>query len=201
MRWCRPRYNDVSADTLVGTPFTSGNMYSLGPNPRRNVWAIRSDSGSPVGDMLQMSDTLHPASAPADFAEEIVDMKAFYGIDSTPVDKQINNAEWTKTPPPTTQWSNLLAVRVSLLVRSRNYVKPEASGASDAQFYTASNPVYTVSSGASAASTVAFAMHDLGGTTDTSPAGPTNWRYYRYRVYERVIPLRNMLWCNSTPNC
>ena len=80
-------------------------------------------------------------------------MKAFYGIDSTPVDKQINNAEWTKTPPPTTEWSNLLAVRVSLLVRSRNYVKPEASGASDAQFYTASNPVYTVSSGASAAST------------------------------------------------
>ena len=48
------RYNDVSADTLVGTPFTAGNMYSLGPNPRRNVWSIRCDSGSPVGDMLQI---------------------------------------------------------------------------------------------------------------------------------------------------
>jgi hypothetical protein len=23
---------------------------------------------------------------------------------------------------------------------------------------------------------------------------PNNWRFYRYRVYERVIPLRNMLW-------
>jgi len=27
-------------------------------------------------------------------------------------------------------------------------------------------------------------------------AVPNNWRYYRYRVYERVIPLRNMIWGN-----
>jgi len=25
-------------------------------------------------------------------------------------------------------------------------------------------------------------------------ASPNNWRYYRYRVYEKVIPLRNMIW-------
>ena len=38
-------------------------------------------------------------------------------------------------------------------------------------------------------------MKNVDGTADTNPAGsPNNWRYYRYRVYERVIPLRNMVW-------
>ena len=185
------RYNNVSADVLAGTVFTAGNMYSLGPDPRRNVWSV-------VGDTLQVTDTLHPTNAaPPSYAEEIVDLKAYYGIDTAPFDKQISNAEWTKTPPATTAWSNLLAVRISLLVRSRNYVNPATTGDSDAQTYSAPNPVYTAAGGASAA----FVMHDLGGTNDTNPAGPTNWRYYRYRVYERVVPLRNMLWCNSVPNC
>ena len=26
---------------------------------------------------------------------------------------------------------------------------------------------------------------------------PNNWRFYRYRVYEKVIPLRNMIWGNA----
>ena len=40
-------------------------------------------------------------------------------------------------------------------------------------------------------------MRNVDGTPDPSEtpnADPNNWRYYRYRVYERVIPLRNMLW-------
>ena len=40
-------------------------------------------------------------------------------------------------------------------------------------------------------------MTNVDGTPDSfgdADADPNNWRYYRYRVYERVIPLRNMLW-------
>jgi type IV pilus assembly protein PilW len=46
----------------------------------------------------------------------------------------------------------------------------------------------------------AFTMIDVNGGGADSFAGspttadPNNWRYYRYRVYERVIPLKNMLW-------
>ena len=35
---------------------------------------------------------------------------------------------------------------------------------------------------------------DGGDAYGNNDAVPNNWRYYRYRVYERVIPLRNMLW-------
>ena len=40
-------------------------------------------------------------------------------------------------------------------------------------------------------------MTNVDGTADTlgdPTADPNNWRYYRYRVYERVFPLRNMMW-------
>jgi hypothetical protein len=44
-----------------------------------------------------------------------------------------------------------------------------------------------------------FLMTNVDGSADSysdTDANPNNWRYYRYRVYERVIPLRNMLWGN-----
>jgi len=51
-------------------------------------------------------------------------------------------------------------------------------------------PTYFAYSGAKP-----FVMTNVDGTPDTNlPADPNNWRYYRYRVYERVIPLRNLLW-------
>jgi type IV pilus assembly protein PilW len=32
------------------------------------------------------------------------------------------------------------------------------------------------------------------GPVGATPCLPNYWRCYRYRVYETVIPLRNMLW-------
>jgi type IV pilus assembly protein PilW len=67
-------------------------------------------------------------------------------------------------------------VRVALLARSQQYEKLKV---------TTTAPSWTGGS---------FTMSDLGGTADTNPAGATNWRNYRYRVYEKTIPLRNVIW-------
>jgi len=177
-------YASAASDARYNSPpaavaFTVGNMYSLGPDPRRNVWTV-------VGDSLRSVDTLHGATA--DYAEGVVDMKVYYGYDYNG-DKQITDNEWTKTPPANADWRNLLAVRVSLLLRSRNFEKPGAG--SDAQIYAAPNPQYHAASNLVASSV----MSNVDGTLDTNVVGsPNNWRYYRYRVYEKVIPLRNMLW-------
>ncbi len=45
-------------------------------------------------------------------------------------------------------------------------------------------------------------MTNLDGTADSFAGAPNNpdpnnWRFYRYRVYEKVIPLRNMIWGTS----
>ena len=169
------RYNGTAASV----PFSAGNMYSLGPDPRHDVWTV-------AGDSLRVVDTLHGVTS--DVAEGVVDLKAQYGID-TNGDRQISSAEWTKTPPAGTDWKNVLAIRIAVLVRNRNFEKP-ATGTpgADVQVFTAANPKYF--DGA-----VAFTMRNVNGTPDTNTIGsPNNWRYYRYRVFERVIPLRNMLW-------
>ena len=177
-------YAAAASDARYNTPpaavaFAAGNMYSLGPDPRRNVWTV-------VGDSLRSVDTLHGTTA--DYAEGVASMKVLYGYD-TNGDKQIVDTEWTKTPPVNADWRNLLAVRVSLLLRSRNFEKP-ATGP-DAQVYLAGNPQYHGAGNG----LVNFPMRNLNGTADSNVAGsPNNWRYYRYRVYEKVIPLRNMLW-------
>ena len=172
------RYNAAAASWAVA----AGNMYSLGPVPQYNQWQVVN------GDVLRVIDGLH--SVTSDVAEGVVMMKAQYGID-TDNNKQITAAEWTKTPPGGTDWRNILAIRVALLVRSRNFSKP-ASGVDD-QTYSAVIPTYF--DGAAS-----FVMRNVDGTVDTNVFGsPNNWRYYRYRLYERVIPIRNMIWGTTPP--
>ena len=171
------RYNDAAASTA----YAAGNMYSLGPVPQYNQWTVFNN------DTLRVVDGLHGVTS--DVAEGVVTMKAEYGID-TDNNKQITAAEWTKTPPGGTDWRNILAIRLALLLRSRNFEKPVIGP--DAQTYTAVIPPYF--NGAAS-----FVMRNVDGTPDSNVFGsPNNWRYYRYRVYERVIPIRNMIW-GTTP--
>ena len=172
------RYNDAAASTV----FAAGNMYSLGPAPQYNQWTVVNN------DTLSVVDGLRGVTS--DVAEGVVTMKAAYGIDAD-ADKHITAGEWTKAPPIGTDWRDILAIRVAVLVRSRNFEKP-ASGP-DAQSYTAVIPPYF-------GGAASFVMTNVDGTPDTNVFGsPNNWRYYRYRLYERVIPIRNMLWGTTPP--
>jgi type IV pilus assembly protein PilW len=51
-----------------------------------------------------------------------------------------------------------------------------------------------------ASGSIAFAMRNVDNTEDSGAsaingvAAANNWRNYRYRVYDTVVPLRNMIW-------
>ena len=81
-------------------------------------------------------------------------------------------------PVAVTEWANILAVRLAILTRSSQFERTDVTT--------------TVPSWAGGQ----FVITNLDGTassgTPTDPAD--NWRRYRYRVYETLIPLRNMLW-------
>ena len=152
---------------------TSGFLYDLGTVPQRNVWAVQS------GKLIRQ-DSL--AGVTTEVADNVIDMQAQYGIDTND-DGQIADDgtstlctatnEWCATNP--VNWRQVLAVRVALLSRSQQFEKIEVT------------PV---------------APNWAGGTFDmvnsTALTGATgdvaNWKRYRYRVYEKVIPLRNMVW-------
>jgi type IV pilus assembly protein PilW len=171
----------------TGGTFVAGTIYNLGPNPQRNIWQVGADG------TLTRSDAIRPANPPVAVAERVINMKAEYGID---IDADRRPDVWTAIPPgpPPFDWTTVLAVRTALLVRSRQYetsIDPNTNLAF-AVTPTAQNPCWADCVGAHR-----FVMTNVDGTADTfndTTADPNNWRYYRYRVYERVIPLRNMVW-------
>jgi len=176
------RFNAVAAPPV----FAAGTIYSLGPQPTLNIWSIT----GPGGRVLSRTEQF--AAAPAvpvaiPVADGVVNIKAEYGVDLNN-DGQIANAEWQNAAPA--DFRTVLAIRVAVLVRSRHFERSADSSSTVPVPVTPNVPTYFSYSGAKA-----FLMTNVDGTPDTNlPGDPNNWRYYRYRVYERVIPLRNLLW-------
>lgn len=175
-------------NTASSPAFGTGKIYNLGPAPRYDVWRIDNNRG-----VLSQSDLISGAPA-AQIAEGVINMKAEYGYD-TNGDGKIANAEWVAVLPVGADWTRVLAIRVAVLVRSRQFERngdPAASGTA-AITPSIANPRYFAIPGPAKN----FLMTNVDGGADgfgDANADPNNWRYYRYRVYERVIPLRNMLW-------
>jgi type IV pilus assembly protein PilW len=175
-----PRFNAAAS-----VPAPSGTIYNLGPKPQLNLWAIQGNR------VLARTELLFDPATPRQIAEGVINLKAEYGIDADG-NGQIAAAEWTASAPA--DWRSVLAIRVAVLVRSRQYERNGDPGASGVRAVTptAANPYYFADP-----VNHRFLMTNVNGGNDTfndTTADPNNWRYYRYRVYERVIPLRNMLW-------
>jgi type IV pilus assembly protein PilW len=164
-------WNPVGGGSLL-PGFTAGaNLFDLG-NPTWRTYSI-------AGNRLQVSELLMAVSAgatPLQLVDDIVDLQAEYGQDLNN-DGVVSSAEWTTVSPTTgTGWQQVIAIRIGVLARSPNYVKPEPAGANcDA---TTAQPTWAGGS---------FAAKNF--TTATSQD-----RCYKYRVFETIIPLRNMIW-------
>lgn len=174
------RYNTLAG---VGAGFTSGMMYSLGPTPQLAVWQITN------GRVLSRTELIFNTPQ-LDVAENVINLKAQYGVDADN-DGRITNGEWTTLAPA--DFTLVLAVRVAVLVRSRQFERSADGSAAAPTGITPNAPTYFNG---------AFVMTNLDGTADSfagapNTPDPNNWRFYRYRVYEKVIPLRNMIWGTS----
>jgi type IV pilus assembly protein PilW len=172
-----PRYNDGGDRGIpVGTN-TAGMLFNLGTTPRLNVWQL-------TGGRLSVNNILANETA-SDVAEAIVNVQAQYGYDQdndgfiAAVVNAGGNQEWVDTlaTPTSTDWRRVRAIRVALLARSQQFEQANV---------TTVNPSWAGGN---------FVMTHLDGTAgSTDPDSPNNWRRYRYRVYETVVPLRNAAW-------
>lgn len=110
-------------------------------------------------------------------APEIVDLQAQYGI-ADAGSQQVNawvdaTAAWAS--PPIADIRRIKALRLAVVARSSQYEKPGSDGVCDT---TTADMVTQWSSWA---------------TFDTT-SYPSEWRCYRYKVFETVVPLRNIIW-------
>lgn len=134
---------------------------------------------------------------------EIVNLQALYGLDN---DGNGVVEEYTDTTPTDYMtWSRVLTVRVVLVARSSNREKDAV---------TTSAPEWNLGQNATLTLSAANAKTNAGNATQEGKckAGvtgdrcytlrvnfatsntDTEWQHYRYRVFDTVIPLRNVLW-------
>jgi len=159
-------------------------LFTLGRSPSMVTYQISNEK-------LQTNTQIPYVATPtADIGDGIVQLKAQYGKD-TDGDNVVDT--WNTTlPADATQWLQVRAVRIALLARSAKFEK------------TAVTPDCVVTGTPSdtkppmlywhnGANPVCFTMTNL---TGGASATENDWHHYRYRVYETVVPLRNMIWSN-----
>jgi len=182
-----PRFNNPASAPAPA----AGTMYNLGPQPVLDRWWIQGNR------ILTRSEVLQIQATPADMqiAESVINLKAEYGYDTNgngQIDDSLPaNPEWLTALPANADWRRVLAIRVAVLVRSRQFERSADTSASAPGAVTTVNPFYFDDPTGRP-----FLMTNVDGTSPaiTTVGDPNNWRHYRYRVYERVIPLRNLIW-------
>lgn len=121
-------------------------------------------------------------AAATELYPEIVNLQAMYGKDTngdTVVDLYDN-----VTPATAAEWAQVRAVRLAVVARSAQYEKDEV---------TSSEPIWNLGAGTTVsipAATACGASKCVTLKIDTL----ADWKHYRYKVYDAVVPLRNVLW-------
>jgi type IV pilus assembly protein PilW len=120
------------------------------------------------------------ASTTTDLQSNVVLFKALYGKD-TNADDVVDTFN-AVTPSTNAEWQQVRAVRIVVVARSAQYEKDEV---------TTTNPQWDVGS----VDTVAGAG-TCGATKCISLKidGVSDWKHYRYKVFDVLVPLRNQLW-------
>lgn len=200
-----PATQTISIAAGAGMRFNSGNLgatfkasqgrvFNLGPAPTLSFhsWSVQDN-------LLRLSatDLNNGDAAPTTVIDNVVSLKAQYGFD-TRVGEDFKPEEgtliarWSPTMIDADgdgiggspgDYQRVVALRIGLVVRSAAMEKPAANGSCSA---TPSAPQLFASAEPAGVAAVPVTV-DLASTD-------TNWQCYRYRVFDTIVPLRNVGW-------
>lgn len=109
---------------------------------------------------------------------DVVLLKAMYGRD-TDGDQAVDIYDYT-TPASQPEWQNVFSIRLAIVARSAHYSKEDV---------TVSEPLWDVGNAISVAGAVACGSSRC--ITLKIADVSSDWKKYRYKVFDTVIPLRN----------
>jgi type IV pilus assembly protein PilW len=180
----------VNASVIqLSTSAAGTGLFNLGATPRFLAYAVRNGNLVVCDYMAADCGDATPATLanPAIWrlvAENIASLRAQYGRDTSgpPMDGTVDTYDQT-TPATACQWARTPAIRLALVARSAQYEKEDVTvGIAPAQWSgSGTNPI----------------------GVPTNPDGTADalWRRYRYRVFETVVPIRNVAWMGVTSGC
>lgn len=160
----------------LGVTYTSGKLYDLGPPNQivSHAYAVRGGKLT-MCDMLANDCTAAGSTGNSavwiNLADDVVGLVAQYGKDNGvggTADDGVVDSWDSATPTTYAAWKQVQAARVGIAARAKQFNKTAV---------TASAPTWNGGS---------FAL-----------SGLADWQQYRYKVFETVIPLRNMIWSRS----
>ncbi len=170
------RYNNAAGTTPLYT--TNGAAYNLGRGPSLVQFTVTNNQLTMINRLG--AGTAQPAAQP--LVEGVVGLQAQFGVgvDTTvPADGIADQFDpgaglgaWQVAPPA--QWGLVLAVRFAVLTRSSLIERKDDAGNCTATPATSPELVWA------------------GGAFDVSNIA--DWQCYRYKKFEAVVPLRNMVW-------
>jgi len=177
-------WNPAGGGTLPTWPKDSTRIFDLGPRPVWKTFGIKYDATNTINyGKLQVTDqfrVLTQGAVSQDLMDGIVDLQAQYGKD-TNGDGVVD--VWTKVLSRNAPANfdaidimQVIAVRLAVLARDDYYQKPSTAGGPCEATTAANRPTWSGG---------AFLTFDAAGALPSC---------YKYRVFETVVPLRNMIW-------
>ena len=161
-------------------------IFNLGITPAWRTYSVLTTGNAYKLQVIDVLKQIDGSGTQLQIVDDIVDIQAEYGRDANS-NGTVEATEWSPTAPANaTEWLQVQAIRVGVLARSGNYEQPDPPGS--ACTATVSTPRWSGSfeaDGVTAKPASAF----------TVPGGLPSC--YKHRVFETVIPLRNMIWRQS----
>ncbi len=165
---------------LPAAGYAAGSVIlNLGSLSRR-TYAVNAD-----GTLQQTAIDATGAAVTQDLYPQIVTLRALYGKD-TNSDGNVDAYD-AVTPTTAAGWKQVVAIRIAVVARSTQFEKDNVTSEEPAWDVGAALPV-TDAFGAATVCKVTSKCLTLG------IGGLTDWQHYRYKVYDTVVPLRNVLW-------
>jgi type IV pilus assembly protein PilW len=178
-----PTYKVKLANTTLAA--TGNNLSCLG------AWNEITYSVNQATGNLDRTSVVNGVSTTTPSVVGVVNVQAQYGISATANSNQVtawvDASGGTWAAPTVADRNRIKAIRIAVVARNS---KQETSVVSTACSSTTTAAPTGVCAWAGTAASPAP-------TVDLSP-GDANWDRYRYRVYETIVPLRNVIWAKDT---
>ncbi|MDZ4076640.1 MAG: PilW family protein [Hylemonella sp.] len=176
---------------------TGDTIFNLGQSYRAIGYAVRNGNLTTC-DYTNAAVNCAVAGSWASIASNIVSLRAQYGRDTAvaAMDGFVDSYDQATPNPAVTPntlcgWSRISAVRMALVARSAQI------GAIDkttglTEVLTAAAPLWEGTAAGNPAGSTAAPINLSGDAT---------WQNYRYKVFQTVVPIRNMSWMGVVTGC
>lgn len=197
----------LSVDTVANTAspnvfpttgvagMSGGTLFNLGLSPKVLVYAIRSGNLTVCDFMVAdcaAVGSVGDSTIWVPIANNVVSLRAQYGRDANnPMDGIVDTYNQTAIANAC-DVAKVSAIRVALVARSANYEKTAV---------TAASPTWEGSTAQVATAPTNPTAVAIDVTLNPDGSANANWQNYRYRVFQTVVPIRNIAWQGAQSGC